>query len=190
MSGAAQSETRFGPGQPAMWFFVIFDSFIYALYLISYVFFRMREPEAFMASQAHLDQGLGALNTVMLLTSSWLVARVVSSTRAGAFEVAKREVMIAGAFGLGFMAIKIWEWSASIDAGYTLTHSLFFSYYYFITGFHFIHMIIGMICLGIAWFTLQQSQADRLYTVETCATYWHMVDFLWVFIFALLYVMR
>jgi len=190
VDSTVKQHSAFGPGQPDMWFLVLFDSLVYACYLISYVVFRMRDPEQFLESQRHLNQGLGVLNTILLLTSSVLVARCVQSTRKGDYGQARREVALAALFGLSFMAVKIYEWTAAIDAGFTLTHSLFFGYYYFITGFHMIHMVIGMVVLFIANYNLNRPGESTLYTVETCGTYWHMVDFLWVFIFSLLYVMR
>ncbi|MGN6335274.1 cytochrome c oxidase subunit 3, partial [Mycobacterium sp.] len=66
----------------------------------------------------------------------------------------------------------------------------FFMYYFFLTGIHFVHLLIGFVVLGIIVYQLWSPARRSQELVETCATYWHTVDFLWVLIFALLYVVR
>ncbi len=66
----------------------------------------------------------------------------------------------------------------------------FFTYYFFLTGIHFVHLLIGFVVLGVAIYQLRSPARRSQQLVETCATYWHTVDFLWVLIFALLYVVR
>jgi nitric oxide reductase NorE protein len=67
---------------------------------------------------------------------------------------------------------------------------LFFSFYYVITGVHLVHVVIGLIALGVVVRELNNPGRRRLMVVESAAMYWHMVDLLWVIIFGLLYVMR
>jgi hypothetical protein len=64
-----------------MWVFVLFEGCIFASYFIIYMLYRMRNPLLFLHSQAKLSQGFGAANTLILLTSSWLIARCVQSSR-------------------------------------------------------------------------------------------------------------
>jgi nitric oxide reductase NorE protein len=184
------SRRAFGPGQPDMWYFVVFDSFVFSCYLITYVLFRSKSPEDFLASQVHLSQGFGIFNTVALLTSSWLIARCVHCTRSNRLIDARPCLVLAAVFGLSFMASKSLEWTLGIRQGLTLTYSEFFTYYYFITGYHMVHMIVGLVALGYIYVNLRTPGENVVYAVETGATYWHMVDLLWVFIFALLYLMR
>jgi nitric oxide reductase NorE protein len=69
----------------------------------------------------------------------------------------------------------------------------FFMYYFFLTGIHFVHLLIGFVVLGVIVYQLRSpARPERKLqeNIETCATYWHTVDFLWVLIFALLYVVR
>ena len=62
--------------------------------------------------------------------------------------------------------------------------------YFFLTGIHFVHLLIGFVVLGVIVYQLRSPARRSQELVETCATYWHTVDFLWVLIFALLYVVR
>jgi nitric oxide reductase NorE protein len=89
-----------------------------------------------------------------------------------------------------FLVSKVREWAAAIEQGFTFTRDEFFSFYYFLTAIHFLHLLIGFVVLAVAVHQLWSPARRSQETIETCATYWHTIDFLWVLIFALLYVMR
>lgn len=183
----------FVPGQPDMWAFVLFESLIFTGYFGFYLFYRTRSPGLFLSSQEHLDLRIGVLNTLVLLLSSWSVARCVQSARAGAYRAALRDVLATAAFAAVFLSLKVFEWSRLVHAGNGLDSNDFFGYYFFLTGIHFVHLLIGFVVLGVIGYRLlgaRRGTADSQTLIETCATYWHTVDFLWVLIFALLYVVR
>jgi nitric oxide reductase NorE protein len=181
---------RFIPGQPDMWAFVLFESLVFTAYFGFYLFCRTQNPEAFLHSQAQLDLRIGVFNTLVLLLSSWSVARCVQSARAGAYQVALRDVYLTTFFGAIFLCVKVFEWARQIQLGNNFDTSDFFTYYFFLTGIHFVHLLIGFVVLGVAVYQLRSPARRSQQLVETCATYWHTVDFLWVLIFALLYVVR
>jgi nitric oxide reductase NorE protein len=184
---------RFVPGQPDMWAFVLFETLVFTAYFGFYLFYRARSPELFLHSQAQLDLRIGVFNTLVLLLSSWSVARCVQSSRAGAYRAALRDVLITAAFAAVFLVFKVFEWARLVRMGNGLDSNDFFAYYFFLTGIHFVHLLIGFVVLGVVVYQLR-SRATRQpklqENIETCATYWHTVDFLWVLIFALLYVVR
>jgi nitric oxide reductase NorE protein len=93
-------------------------------------------------------------------------------------------------FGFAFLVSKLREWAVEIEQGFTFTSDAFSSFYYFLTGIHFLHLLIGFVALAVAVHQLRSPARRSQKIVETCATYWHTIDFLWVLIFALLYVMR
>jgi nitric oxide reductase NorE protein len=173
-----------------MWFFVLFESLVFTSYFCVYLFFRTQHEKAFLQSQSHLWLGLGVLETIVLLTSSWSVARSVQHARVGDHEPAKRDALLAAGCGVLFLLLKIFEWTRLIREGHTMTSSAFFSYYFFLTGIHLLHLLIGFVVLGVLFNQLSNPKKRSQESVETCATYWHTVDFLWVLIFALLYVVR
>jgi nitric oxide reductase NorE protein len=181
---------RFVPGQPDMWAFVLFEGVVFTAYFAVYVFSRARSPELFLASQAHLDLRVGVLHTLVLLTSSWCVARCVQAAREGSFRSASTSAFLTMFFGTVFLVSKVLEWAAEIGQGFTFTTDEFSSFYYFLTGIHFLHLLIGFVALAVAVRELRSPGRCSQEIVETCATYWHTIDFLWVLIFALLYVMR
>jgi nitric oxide reductase NorE protein len=187
---AERKPARFIPGQPDMWAFVLFESLVFTSYFVVYLLFRTQHRELYLQSQADLDLRFGIFNTLMLLLSSWAVARCVQASREGAYRGALRDAFLTIFFGVCFLISKVLEWVKEIRLGNTLTSNEFFQHYFFLTSMHCIHLLIGFVVLGVAvhqlWSPARRSQ--RL--VETCATYWHTVDFLWVLIFALLYVVR
>ncbi|HTZ14576.1 MAG TPA: cytochrome c oxidase subunit 3 family protein [Mycobacterium sp.] len=181
---------KFVPGQPDMWAFVLFETLVFTGYFSVYLFHRAQHPMAFLHAQADLSLRVGVFNTIVLLLSSWAVARCVEAARAGTFQQATRDAYLTASFGAAFLVSKVWEWIREIHLGNGITTSEFFSYYFFLTAIHFLHLLIGFVVLGIAIYQLRSPARRSQALIETCATYWHTVDFLWVLIFALLYVVR
>jgi nitric oxide reductase NorE protein len=181
---------RFVPGQPDMWAFVLFEAFLFTAYFTVYVICRTRSVDLFLQSQAHLDLRVGGFNTLVLLASSWSVARCAQAARERSFRAALTNAFLTMLFGVVFLVSKVLEWAREIAKGFTFTTNEFFSFYYFLTGLHFLHLLIGFVFLGIVVYQLWSPARRSQELVETGATYWHTIDFLWVGIFALLYVMR
>lgn len=178
------------PGQIDMWAFVLFEALIFSSYFIVYMIGRVHDPELYLHSQERLNPGLGAANTLILLTSSWFMARAVQSSRLRRYDTALKQVALTIACGLLFVVSKLFEWRLKVGEGIEFSSNEFFSFYYFLTAIHVVHVLIGFVVLGVAVYQLRGPLRRSQAIVETCATYWHMVDFLWVMIFALVYVMR
>ena len=178
------------PGEVGMWVFVLGDLVIFGAYFIIFMVYRTQERAQFLASQHHLSLNIGVLNTLVLVASSWFVARGVAAARVGDYEKALQLNVFGGACGMLFIALKVYEWSSKIRQGFTLPSNDFFMFYYTLTGVHLFHVLLGLIFLGVVGVELRRPQLRRIWMVESGATYWHMVDLLWIVIFALLYVMR
>ena len=99
------------PGQPDMWVFVLFEGLTFGSYFVVYMLYRMGHSELFLRSQESLRQSFGVLNTLLLLTSSWFMARCVQAARRQAYNIALREVLLTALCGGAFVASKIVEWS-------------------------------------------------------------------------------
>ena len=178
------------PGDPSMWFFVIGDLFIFGAYFVAYMYYRGQDPELFLQGQARLNVDIGAINTVMLLTSSLFVALGTAAARGGKSADAIRLFGVAFTFGAAFPLLKLFEYIPEITSGLTPGTSLFFMYYYLMTGLHLCHVLLGLVILAFVIRNLKGPAAPKISFVETGATYWHMVDVLWLILFALLYLMR
>jgi nitric oxide reductase NorE protein len=178
------------PGQPDMWVLVLFEALVFTAYLAVYLFHRSAHSGLFLRSQAELSPWLGTLDTLLLLLSSLFMLRCVQASRAGAFRAAITQAFITALLGAAFLAAKVTEWTLLVHGGHGFTSNEFFTYYFFLTGIHFLHLLIGFITIGVIIYRLRRRERRSQELVETCAVYWHTVDLLWVLIFSLLYVVR
>ncbi|RAY12567.1 cytochrome c oxidase subunit 3 family protein [Actinomadura craniellae] len=172
-----------------MWVMVLGDLFFFGCYFVTYMVFRALSVEEFSAAQRHLNIGIGVTNTVILLTSSVFAALGVIAVREGALKKAERLLLATGACGVLFTLLKVHEWHSEITQGYTIQDE-FFSFYYVLTGVHLAHLVLGLLILGIAVRELRDPRGRRPGIIEQSVLFWHMIDLLWVVIFAILYLMR
>ena len=180
------------PGEPGVWMFIIGDVLVFSLLFSVFVYDRSQEVALFVEQQQLLNQTLGLLNTVLLLTSSWLVALAVHGARAGQLSRARSCFVSAILCGIGFVVVKYFEWGEKIAADLTLETNNFFMYYYLMTGIHLLHMVIGIGVLVFLWQSVRAAEFDAqgVGVLESGACFWHLVDILWIALFALLYLMR
>ena len=178
------------PSNKDMWIFVLGDLVIFSTYFIIFMIYRHQERQQFLSAQQHLSLTIGVVNTLLLLAGSWFVAQSVQSTRAGDYQRAARLTVGGGLCGLAFILLKAYEWASKIGHGLTFPSNDFFMFYYMLTGVHLFHVALGLVFLSVVFVELRNPKLRRVSMVETGATYWHMVDLLWVVIFALMYVMR
>ena len=172
------------PGNPMMWVLILSELTAFGLFFLAFAVARSLHPAIFAAGQAQLDILLGGVNTMVLITSGWLMALAVRARADDHPEQARRLTILAMAVGSLFVAVKIVEYGAKLDAGYGLEGDLFFTLYFLLTGFHFLHVLLGLAILGlVAW-------RNSLENLETGAAFWHMVDLVWVVLYPLVYLVR
>lgn len=188
MTATVQESGNHIPGEPGLWVMIFGDLAAFTAFFVVYQVDHAGARAMFEAGQATLDRNLGLLNTLLLLTGSWFVARAVAAVRDGARSA--RGLVTAGIVcGLGFVAIKALEWHDRIAAGLTLNSSPFSIYYFTFTGIHLVHVLIG---LGVLLFVRSRFDGEGRFVagnglIEGGAVFWHLVDLLWLVIFALLY---
>ena len=180
------------PGELGIWIFIIGDMMVFGLFFMVFLYYRNMDIASFNAAQELLNQNLGAINTIFLLTSSWFVATALYFLRRQRTDLASRLFFFAILCGVGFGGVKYIEWSAKISEGHTITSHDFFMYYYIFTGIHMLHVIIGM---GVLTFMLLKArkghcETDDITTYESGGVFWHMVDLLWIVLFPLFYLVR
>lgn len=171
------------------WAFILIECATFSAYFIVYMLYRMHDPATFAKSQLQLSPTYGLVNTLILLASSWQVARSVHSARAQQYDAARRQAVLTVVLGIAFVVSKLSEWRLEIQSGHHFETNDFFSFYFFLTGIHVVHVLVGFVFMGVALYKLRERDVASE-ALKIAAIYWHMVDFLWVVIFALLYVMR
>ncbi|CAO3361009.1 cytochrome c oxidase subunit 3 [Azospirillum palustre] len=175
------------PGNLMMWILIFSELAVFGVAFLGFAVARVLDPAIFAAGQAHLNGTAGALNTMVLVTSGYLAAKGVAAGRRGAVPQARRAMMMAAAVGSVFLAVKAVEYSATLGAGLTIDTDSFFTLYFLLTGFHALHVVLGIVILLL----VGRSGPDTLVeNLETGAAFWHMVDLVWVILYPLVYLIR
>lgn len=189
------------PGEEGIWLFILGDMMVFALFFLTFVYYRGADIALYVDAQRALNEWFGLINTLFLLSSSWCVAMAIRAIRRtaqggrkadGAGGHATRLVGFAMLLGAAFVVLKIVEYREKFASGITVLTNEFFMFYFMFTGIHLVHVLIGM---GVLTYLLVLSRkpvidAADLRTFESGAAFWHLVDLLWVILFALLYLLR
>ncbi len=189
---ALANETEDLPGDFAIWIFILAEMLVFGVMFIVYAFTRASQVEVFNASQLTLSRGLGTLNTVILVTSSYFVVRAVSAIKLG--NSRSSAWWLIGTILLGglFVAVKLWEFNQKFSAGITLETNDFYMFYLTLTFFHLMHVLMGMIILACIIYKLRHGdyRAAEYTGVETGASFGPMLDLLWCVLFPLIYIIH
>jgi len=185
---------RFG-----MWIFLFTEIFLFGGLFIVYAVMRSKHDAEFHAAAAHLNVVVGAFNTIILLISSSTVAMSITAVQKQDKKMATRLLLVTILCAFLFLINKYFEWSLKFHHGIypgsdvmlelNRGYVLFFSLYYFMTGLHALHIIIGLTILIIVYLKINNGQVNHKNYVllENGALYWHLVDLIWIFLFPLLY---
>lgn len=187
---AAEARVRV-PAEGGIWILICGDLLVFSLFFITLLYYRERNLAVFNVSAAQLNQALGALNTVFMLSSSWFVALAIRAARSDQAQRAAVCFALGLLCGVGFVIVKAFEYGAKIRAGISFTTNDFFMYYYVFTGIHLLHVLLGMGVLGALGMYSRSGRftAGKLRNLESGAIFWHLVDLLWIVLFALLYLL-
>ena len=179
-------------GDLVIWLVILAELLTFGILFLAYAVTRARHLALFNASQRTLDLHAGVINTLLLITGSWCVARAVQAVRADRAGPGARWLAGSLLCGGAFLGLKLTEYAAKLNAGIDLSTNDFYMLYFMLTGFHFLHVVVGMILLTILLIKTLQGRygSGNCHALETGAAFWHMVDLLWIVLFPLVYVMR
>jgi cytochrome c oxidase subunit 3 len=184
-----------------MWAFIATEVLFFGVLFAGYVFCRVRFPEAFAEASRHTDFWLGSSETAVLLTSSCAAALAVREVQLGGRRAASGLLLMTAALGLAFIVMHGFEYVAEYHEGlipgirytqhgpHAAAMQLFFCLYYFITGFHGLHVSIGVVLLLVMARRTWRGAFDQHYhtPLELVALYWHLVDIVWIFVYPVIY---
>ncbi|NOR52230.1 MAG: cytochrome c oxidase subunit 3 family protein [Gammaproteobacteria bacterium] len=179
------------PGNMAIWVAIFSEMTEFALMFVVYFIAKVHYPEEFAMGQEKLNTLAGTLNTLVLISSSYFVAKSVQSIRIDRVKSAVRWMWMALAMGGLYLAIKYWEFNWNSAHGYEVETDIFFTVYYYMTFNHFLHVGWGSGALLWGIYRLKSGaySSAQHEGLETIASYWHMIDLAWIVIFPLLYVL-
>ena len=203
-------EQQFDAAKLGMWLFLVTEILLFSGMFVAYAVYRSWHPEVFAQASELLDWRLGALNTVVLLASSFTVALSIHFVQKGENEKVIVLLILTLFCAAIFMGVKFIEYEGKFSHGvfpgagfephgivdgkdyskYDIPFApQFFSIYFVMTGIHGIHVLVGMGLFG--WLITRVARghfSPQWYTpVELTGLYWHLVDIIWIFLFPLLY---
>lgn len=175
-------------GKLGMWFFLSSEIMVFGGLLGTFILSRIAAGGWAEAAE-HVNTQIAAMNTLILVTSSFTIVQAHAAVDAGNRERATRYLLLTVLLGLSFLCIKGYEYSIEIGHGFIPSSGLFWSFYYTMTGLHAAH-VIGGIIFNAALFSVAAwgRHWDRVsHRVEYAGLYWHFVDLVWIFLFPLVY---
>lgn len=180
------------PGDLAMWMFILMELTVFAIFFIGFTVVQKLNTELFQQGQASLHSIAGLVCTLSLITSSYFVALATIKIKQNNSQGAKYALWLSLLIASIYLLTKMWEYTRLHQAGMDLSTNTFYTLYFFITFFHFMHVLLGMVILVY----MARRSGQDVYTAknhngfEAGACYWHMVDLVWVILFPIIYVIR
>jgi cytochrome c oxidase subunit 3 len=184
-----------------MWVFLATEVLLFTALFAAYSVYRFLFADTFADASRHIETWIGAVNTLVLVTSSFTVALGLNRATRGDGRGTARWFGLSVLLALVFLGFKALEYSHHFQEGqlpgryYTYAEvqgagaSLFFSLYFLITGLHAIHVVVGMTVLAVIGVRAGRGAFAVEYhvPVELAGLYWHLVDIIWIFVFPLIY---
>lgn len=182
-----------------MWLFLFTELLLFGGLFLVYSVYKYSHPQEFHLAAKELNAIFGALNTLILLTSSLTMALSIAALQKKKKNLSIFLQLITVLLAVGFLVNKVVEWGAKFQHGLypgseiLLEKSngeiLFFGLYFVMTGLHGLHVVIGIVLiLVMTYFTLKNRITfDNNVRLEAAGLYWHLVDIIWIFLFPLFY---
>lgn len=197
-------EQQFEAANLGMWTFLATEVMFFGGLFMAYAVYRYLYPAGFAEASRHTDMLLGGVNTAVLLTSSLTMALAVRAAQLGRRRSLVMFLVLTILMGMVFLGIKGVEYykeyeeqlvpglNFAFEGEHAQAVKLFFTFYFFMTGLHAVHMIIGIgVVAVIAVMAWQGRFSSEYYTpVDLTGLYWHFVDIVWVFLYPLLYLIE
>lgn len=184
-----------------MWLFLATEVLFFGALFLSYMVYRILNPEVFRVASEHTLVAVGTINTAVLLFSSFTMVLAVRAAESKQRVTLAAFLVVTALLGLTFLGVKAFEYAHEIHEGlFPGSHfrfaeadptraRMFFYLYFLMTGVHALHVTIGIVVLGVfALRALLTRNLKRMTTaVDLLGLYWHFVDIVWVFLFPLIY---
>ncbi len=187
---AATTDTlgRIPIGKIGVWWFLASEIMVFGGLIICYTLVRIQHG-GWASEAAHVNWRLGALNTLVLVTSSLTMILAYGAVQSDERARVRIYLAMTVALGLAFLGIKSVEYTYDIREGLTPLTGLFWSFYYLMTGLHALHVTAGIVLNSFLLILATRGSLwpHRQQRIEFAGLYWHFVDVVWIFLFPLLY---
>ena len=171
-----------------MWIIIFLELITFGMALVAFAIYGNEEPALFQESRLHLNSTFGAVNTIFLLTSGFFMAVAVQQFKENNLPKSSFYFKLTMLGGLLFLILKSVEYYQKIESGITVDTNTFFAFYWLLTGFHVLHVLMGLVILIWTNNGMMKKNSDtEVVDVEACAAFWHMCDLIWLLLFPVLY---
>jgi len=180
----------FPPGGILLWIIIFLELFTFGIALLAMVVSSNQEPEIFHVSRLQLNTTIGTINTLFLITSGYFMARSVGYLKNKEKDRSLLFLKLTMFGGFLFLALKSVEYYFKIEEGLTVGHNTFFTFYWMLTLFHVIHVIVGLVILVSVYLGLRKEISTvSIADMEAGAAFWHMCDLIWLLLFPVVYLL-
>lgn len=178
------------PGGILIWIVIFLELITFGMALIAMVWYSKEEPELFHNSRLLLNTNIGIVNTLLLITSGFFMAKSLHYFKEKRIKKSISYLKLTLLGGLFFLILKSVEYYFKIEGGYTINYNSFFSFYWLLTLFHVIHVLVGMVILTSVLFGIRKKTSTTTpEDMEASAAFWHMCDLIWLLLFPILYLL-
>ena len=200
-------EQQFDTSKIGMWLFLATEVLLFGGLFAGFGLMQQRHPREFIEAHEHLQRPLGALNTIVLLVSSWTMVMGVNAAKTSQRKKLVMFLVLTILCACIFLGVKYFEYSHKFEEGLLPGHwyshqgdliqgshgyATFFSFYFMMTGLHGIHILVGIFLLW--WIAVRANRGEfsgAYYTpVDLVGLYWHLVDMIWIYLFPLYYLIK
>ena len=179
------------PGGILIWIIIIVELITFMGGLTAFAVFRNRNIGLAIESQHHLSALIGTINTIILITGGYFMAVGIKNLKKGLNQIASKMILFAMLAGIAFLFLKGYEYYDKLSDGIGLSTNTFFTFYWLITGFHFIHVTVAVIILLALYLSVKKNKytKDNFLDVETGGAFWHLCDLIWILVFPVFYLL-
>lgn len=180
------------PGGILVWIIVVLEIVTFTAGFVVFAVENRNHATEFALGRALLNQPIALTNTLVLLTGGWCMARGIAALRSGHQVQSGRWVLASIGTGAAFLLLKGIEYAEKIHNGIGFGEDTFFTLYWMLTGFHFLHVLAAVIILLFMWFGIRSGKyhQESFLDVESSGIFWHMCDVLWLLLYPIIYLLR
>ena len=176
------------PGGILIWIIIFLEIITFGMATVAMKVTGNHNTELFHNSKLLLNITLGSINTIVLLSSGFFMANALRLFKLNQLRKSSHSILLAIVMGAAFIIFKAFEYANKLEHGLTMDYNVFFTFYWLLTGFHVIHVILGMAILIYFYISLlQKTVTIELENFEAGAAFWHLCDLIWLIIFPVIY---
>ena len=190
MTNTTTKSIAYPPGGILIWIIIYLELITFGMAMVALAHYGMQESALFHHDSQLLNKEIATINTIFLITGGFFAAKAVHCFKAKNIDRSARMLLWAMLAGVGFLLLKMFEYYGKLEAGLSMDYSSFYMNYWLLTGFHWIHVFVGVIILFfIRRSIVHKKELATIEDIEAGVAFWHMCDLIWLLLFPILYLL-